>query len=158
MGFLCILIGVALDEAPRTHKKIRDWASYLISNPSLSSLILTGLQKNPTSFDSFEKDLSLRLRPRWNNAGGSKIIRTHYSKKRLIASNFPSSSEKWISIAHKVIIPLGNHPTHTTVAIFQALAIRDPREKSAKPSPMQCSSLLADQTPAEAAVIGFFWV
>ena len=52
-------------------EEIQDWASHLISNPSLSSLMLTGLQKSPVSFGSSEKGSSLWLRPRWNNAGGS---------------------------------------------------------------------------------------
>ena len=67
--------------------------------------MLTRPQKSPTSFDSFEKDSSLRLRPRGDNAGGSLIV-THYSKKRSIVSNLPPSSEKWISVAHEVIVQL----------------------------------------------------
>ena len=39
-------------------EEIQDGASYLFCNPSLSSLILMGPQKSPTSFDSFEKDSS----------------------------------------------------------------------------------------------------
>ena len=39
-------------------EEIQDGASYLFCNPSLSSLILTGPQKSPTSFDSFDKDSS----------------------------------------------------------------------------------------------------
>ena len=45
-------------------EEVYNWASHLISNPSLSSLILTGLQKSPTSFDFCEKDSSLWSRPR----------------------------------------------------------------------------------------------
>ena len=82
-------------------EEIQDGASHLISNPSLSSLILTGLQKSSTSFNSSEKDSSLRSRPRGNNVGGSLTIGTHYLKRRSIASNLPPSSEKWISVAYE---------------------------------------------------------
>ena len=47
----------------------------------LSSLMLMGLQKSPTSFDSFEKDSSPRSRPRWNNAEGNLTVGTHISRK-----------------------------------------------------------------------------
>ena len=62
-GLSCIPPGVALDKTPSTSKKkfsIRRLTSSIL-NPS--SLMLTELQKSPTSFDSFEKGVSLRSRP-----------------------------------------------------------------------------------------------
>ena len=66
--------------------------------------MLTELQKSPTSFDSFEKGISLRSRPRDGimREEARQLGRTS-RKKRLIASNLPPSSERWISIAHEVI-------------------------------------------------------
>ena len=49
-GLLQIFFGV---------EEVYNWTFHLISNPSLLSLILTGLQKSLTSFDSFKKDSSL---------------------------------------------------------------------------------------------------
>ena len=63
-GLPCIPPGVALDKTPSTSK----WKFTIgrltsgIFNPS--SLMLTELQKSPTSFDSFEKDVSLRSESR----------------------------------------------------------------------------------------------
>ena len=62
-------------------EEVYNWASHLISNPSLSSLILTGLQKSLISFDFFEKDSSLRSKPRWNNAEGNLTVGIHISRK-----------------------------------------------------------------------------
>ena len=39
-------------------EEVYNWASHLLSNPSLSSLILTRPQKSPISFGFFEKDSS----------------------------------------------------------------------------------------------------
>ena len=72
----------------------------------LSSLMLTRLQKSPTSFDSFEKDSSPWLRSRWNNVRRNLTVGTYWLKKQLIASNLLPSSEIWVSVAHKIIVPL----------------------------------------------------
>ena len=65
------LFGVESSETASTsgRKFIIGRLTSSILNPS--SLILTELQKSLTSFDSFEKDVSLQARPRWNNAGRS---------------------------------------------------------------------------------------
>ena len=62
-GLPCIPPGVVLDKTPNTSKKklrIRRLTSSIL-NPS--SLMLTELQKSPTSFDSFKKGVNLWLRP-----------------------------------------------------------------------------------------------
>ena len=44
-------------------EEVQDWASHLISNPSLSSLMLTGLQKSPISFGSSKSEASATRDP-----------------------------------------------------------------------------------------------
>ena len=56
-GLMCIPLEVALDKTPSRSKFIIGCLTSSILNPS--SLMLTELQKSPTSFDSFEKDVSL---------------------------------------------------------------------------------------------------
>ena len=74
---LCISPGVALDKTPSiTGRKFTiGYLTSSILNPS--GLMLTELQKSPTSFDSLEENSSFRSRLRWNNAGRSSTIGTH---------------------------------------------------------------------------------
>ena len=104
LSFKGVLVTQGLLRILSGAEDVYNWAFHLISNPSLSSLILTGFQKSPTSFDFFEKDSSLRSRPRWNNAERNLTVGMHCSKKQLIASNLPPSSEKWISVVHETQI------------------------------------------------------
>ena len=62
-GLPCIPPGVALDKTPSTSKKKFSIGRLTSSILNPSSLMLTELQKSPTSFDSFEKGVSLRSRP-----------------------------------------------------------------------------------------------
>ena len=72
----------------------------------LPSLMLTGLQKSPTSFDSFEKDSS-------PGSDGTTSLKTRVGARQLgrvsqgnnQASKLPFS-ERWISAAHEVIVRL----------------------------------------------------
>ena len=56
--------GVALDKTPSTSGRKFTIGRLTLSILNLLSLMLIELQKSPTSFDSFEKDVSLRSRPR----------------------------------------------------------------------------------------------
>ena len=62
-GFLCTPPGVVLDKTPRTSKRKFAIGRLTSSILNSSSLMLTELQKSPTSFDSFEKGVNLRSRP-----------------------------------------------------------------------------------------------
>ena len=75
----------------------------LISNLSLSSLILTRPQKSPNSFDFFEKDLNFDS-DRTMQEGVRQVGRTS-RRKQLIASKLPSSKRR-ISVTYKVIVQL----------------------------------------------------
>ena len=68
-GLSWILSGVELNETPSTSRsKFR--IGHLTSSISIE-FDADGAPEESDSFDSFEKDLNLRSRPRWNNAGGS---------------------------------------------------------------------------------------
>ena len=63
-GLPCIPLGVALDKTPNISGR-KFTIGHLTSNIlNPSSLMLTELQKSPTSFDSLEKDVSLRSEQR----------------------------------------------------------------------------------------------
>ena len=84
-GLVCIPPGVALDKTPNGRKFTIRLLTSSILNPS--SLILTELQKSPTSFNSFEKDVSL-----WSES----------REKELDCWD----TSNWISVTHEVIIQL----------------------------------------------------
>ena len=101
-GLVYIPPGVALDKTPSGRKFTIGRLTSSILNPS--SLMLTELQKSPTSFDSFEKDVSL-----WSESREKELDCWETSvKMQLMLRQRPAykSSKNWISVTHKVIIQL----------------------------------------------------
>ena len=78
-GLLCIPPGVAFNKTPNGRKFTIGRLTLSILNPS--SLMLTELQKSPTSFDSFEKDVSL-----WSEQCERKLDSWDALVKKLIES------------------------------------------------------------------------
>lgn len=107
--------------------------------------------KSLTSFSFFKKNLSARLRHKWNNTERSQIIWMHYLKQT-IDSLQPSSILREINEC----CSQNNHSTHIIVARFKAVAIQDPQDKSSKFSLVKCFDFFPYQKLAEATVIDFF--
>ena len=84
--------------------KVYNWASHLEHLQSIE-FDADRAPESPISFDSFEKNVSLRSRPRWNTREGARQLGRTSRRKRSIASKLPSS-EIWVSVAYKVIVPL----------------------------------------------------
>ena len=101
-GFVYISRRVALDKIPSRRKFTIGYLTSSILNPW--SLMLTELQKSPTSFDSFEKDVSL-----WTESRKKEFDYWETSvRMQLMLRQRPvyKSSKNWISVTYKVIIQL----------------------------------------------------
>ena len=107
-GLVCIPPGVALDKTPSGRKFTIGRLTSSILNPS--SLMLTELQKSPTSFDSFEKDVSLR-----SEQCGRKLD----SRDTLVGKAIDSLQPPSILREMNQRCRQSNWPTPTTVAQFQ---------------------------------------
>ena len=109
--------GVASDKTPSTSGRKFTIGRLTSSILNPSSLMLTELQKSPTSFDSFEKDVSIRSEQR-----GRELDNWDTLVEKAVDSLQPPSILREMGQC----CSRGNRLTHTIVAMFQA---SDPRDK-----------------------------